>query len=323
MPVNPPQKRRRLPFRRTAIGAGITAAVVAGALTAFPASAAPTAAAAPDIPVENVQAHLDAFESIAEENGGNRAHGEAGYEASLNYIKDQLDEAGFETSVQEFTASGSTGYNLIADWPGGSADDILMTGAHLDSTTSGPGINDNASGSAGVLETALAVSREDLDTTKTLRFAWWGAEEIGLVGSRHYVSELPDDELSKISGYLNFDMIASKNAGYFVYDDDAELEEVINGYFEEQGIATEPDTEADGASDHASFLRAGVPVGGIFTGASRTMTDEQAEQWDGEAGQPFDDCYHQACDTTDNANVTALDRNTDAIAHAVWSLGTE
>lgn len=323
MPVNPPQKRRRLPFRRTALGAGITAAVVAGALAAFPASATQAPAAAPDIPVENVQAHLEAFESLAEENGGNRAHGQPGYEASINYLKEQLDEAGFETEVQEFTARDATGYNLIADWPGASSDDVLVTGAHLDSTSAGPGINDNASGSAGVLETALAVADQDLDTTQTLRFAWWGAEEVGLVGSGHYVDELPQDEVDKITGYLNFDMIASNNAGYFVYDDDAELEQVINGYFDEQGIATEPDTGADGASDHVAFLQAGIPAGGIFTGASRAMTEEQAEKWDGQAGEAFDNCYHRACDTTDNVNVTALDRNTDAIAHAVWQLGTE
>lgn len=327
MPVNPPQTRHRRPFgrplRRAALGAGVVAAVVAGALTALPASAAPTPLAAPDIPVENVQEHLTAFEDIASENGGHRAHGSAGYQASVDYIKDKLDAAGFETTVQEFTANGSTGYNLIADWPSeGASDEVVMAGAHLDSTGSGPGINDNASGSAAILETALTVAKEDLDTNNTLRFAWWGAEELGMVGSGHYVDELPQDEIGKIKGYLNFDMIASNNAGYFVYDDDADLEKVLVDWFAEQGIESDPDTEADGRSDHASFDRVGVPVGGIFTGASNRMTEEQASKWDGQAGQPFDQCYHQACDTIENVNETALDRNSDAIAHAVWTLTT-
>ncbi|MBU7596977.1 M20/M25/M40 family metallo-hydrolase [Streptomyces sp. P38-E01] len=321
MPVNPPQTRRKRHFRRAAIGASVATALAAAAFTAMPASAAPTTLAAPDIAVENVKEHLTAFENIATENGGNRAHGQPGYEASINYIKEKLDAAGFETSVQEFTASGSTGYNLIADWPSeGSADEVVMAGAHLDSTGSGPGINDNASGSAGILETALTVAKEDLKTNNTLRFAWWGAEEIGLVGSGHYVDELPQEELGKIKAYLNFDMIASSNAGYFVYDDDADLEKVLTDWYAGQGVETDVDTEADGRSDHANFDRAGVPVGGVFTGASNRMTEEQAAKWDGEAGQPFDQCYHQACDTMENVNETALDRNSDAIAHAVWTL---
>ncbi|WP_284576275.1 M28 family metallopeptidase [Streptomyces sp. 2P-4] len=307
--------------------AAATALALAGlfAATAPAAQASPPAAAAaptpPDIPLANVKAHLSQFQTIANNNGGNRAHGRAGYKASIDYVKGKLDAAGFTTTVQTFTYNGTTGYNLIADWPGGDPASVLMAGAHLDSVSSGPGINDNGSGSAAVLEAALAVSRAQLQPTKHLRFGWWGAEELGLVGSKYYVNNLPSAERAKLSGYLNFDMIGSSNAGYFVYDDDPAIEQTFKNYFSGIGIPTEIETEGDGRSDHASFKNVGIPVGGLFTGASRTKTSAQAQKWGGTAGQAFDRCYHSSCDTTSAINDTALDRNSDAIAYAIWHLG--
>ncbi|MDG4860514.1 M28 family metallopeptidase, partial [Streptomyces sp. T-3] len=298
-------------------------ATVAPSAGAAPASAPPSTLAAPDIPLANVKAHLSQFGSIAGANGGNRAHGRPGYKASIDYVKAKLDAAGFTTTVQQFTSSGATGYNLVADWPGGDPNSVLMAGAHLDSVSSGAGINDNGSGSAAVLETALAVSRAQLKPTKHLRFAWWGAEELGLIGSKYYVNNLPSTDRSKIYGYLNFDMIGSPNPGYFVYDDDPVIEKTFKDYFAGLNVPTEIETEGDGRSDHASFKNVGIPVGGLFTGASRTKTSAQAQKWGGTAGQAFDRCYHSSCDNTSNINDTALDRNSDAVAHAVWTLGTE
>lgn len=291
--------------------------------TATPASARPAAlAAAPDIPVANVKAHLSQLQSIATANGGNRAHGRAGYRASIDYVKAKLDAAGYTTVLQQFTSSGATGWNLIADWPGGDTNHVIMAGAHLDSVTAGPGINDNGSGSAAVLETALAVARENLQPTKHLRFGWWGAEELGMVGSKAYVNGLASTDRAKIDGYLNFDMIGSPNPGYFVYDDNAALEKVFKDFFTTRGISTEIETEGDGRSDHAPFKNAGVPVGGLFSGADYTKTTAQAQKWGGTAGQAFDRCYHSSCDTASNINDTALDNNSDAIANAIWTLGT-
>jgi aminopeptidase S len=306
-------------------GRAMAAGTVAAALLLTGGSiagAAPTApaAAAPDIPVASVKAHLTQLQSIATANGGNRAHGRPGYRASLDYVKAKLDAAGYTTTIQQFTSSGRTGYNLIADWPGGDTNQVVMAGSHLDSVSSGPGINDNGSGSAAVLETALAVSRAGYQPAKHLRFAWWGAEELGLVGSRYYVNNLSAANRAKISGYLNFDMIGSRNAGYFVYDDDPAIEKTFKDYFAGLGVPTEIETEGDGRSDHAPFKSAGVPVGGLFTGASRTKTAAQAAKWGGTAGQAFDRCYHSSCDTTSNINDTALDRNSDAVAYAVWEL---
>ncbi|WP_328927107.1 M28 family metallopeptidase [Streptomyces sp. NBC_00190] len=307
--------------------AAVTAFAVAGlfAATTPAALAAPTAAAAaptpPDIPLANVKAHLTQLSTIAANNGGNRAHGRTGYKASIDYVKAKLDAAGFTTTLQTFTSSGATGYNLIADWPGGDPNSVLMSGSHLDSVTAGAGINDNGSGSAAVLETALAVSRAGLQPTKHLRFGWWGAEELGLIGSKYYVNNLPAAEKAKISGYLNFDMIGSPNPGYFVYDDDPTIEQTFKNYYAGLGIPTEIETEGDGRSDHAPFKSAGIPVGGLFSGADYTKTAAQAQKWGGTSGQAFDRCYHSSCDSLTNINDTALDRNADAIAYAVWTLG--
>jgi aminopeptidase S len=306
--------------RATAAAAVACATLLTTGSIAGAAPAHPTVAAAPDIPVANVKAHLAQLQSIATANGGNRAHGRAGYKASLDYVKAKLDAAGFTTTIQQFSSSGRTGYNLIADWPGGDTGHVVMTGAHLDSVTAGPGINDNGSGSAATLETALAVARAGHHPTKHLRFAWWGAEELGMVGSRYYVGRLTSTERSRISAYLNFDMIGSPNPGYFVYDDDPALEKTFKDYYAGLGIATEPETEGDGRSDHAPFKNAGVPVGGLFSGADYVKTAAQAAKWGGSAGQAFDRCYHSSCDTTANLNDTALDRNSDAIAYAVWTL---
>ncbi|MFC8894818.1 M28 family metallopeptidase [Streptomyces cinereoruber] len=310
-----------VPRRVTAVAA--LAALALGGLTGTSATARPAeaagAAAAPDISLTAVKQHLTDLQSIATANGGNRAHGRAGYKASIDFVKAKLDAAGYTTSLQTFTTSGATGYNLIADWPGGDPNQVLMAGSHLDSVSSGPGVNDNGSGSAAILETALAVSRAGYQPSKHLRFAWWGAEELGLVGSKYYVNNLPTTERSKIKGYLNFDMIGSPNPGYFVYDDDPTIEQTFKSYFAGLGVPTEIETEGDGRSDHAPFKSAGVPVGGLFTGASRVKTSAQVSKWGGTA-TAFDRCYHSSCDTTSNINDTALDRNSDAVAHAIWTL---
>lgn len=321
-----------VPGRATVTAVAVTVLATTALLTTSTAAGAAPApdsatsarsvklAAAPDLPLANVKAHLTQLQSIATANGGNRAHGRTGYRASLDYVKAKLDAAGFTTAIQQFTASSRTGYNLIADWPGGDPEQVIMAGSHLDSVASGAGINDNGSGSAAVLEIALAVSRAQYQPTKHLRFAWWGAEELGLVGSRYYVNNLSAANRARIDGYLNFDMIGSPNPGYFVYDDDPAIEQTFKDYYAGLGVPTEIETEGDGRSDHAPFKNVGVPVGGLFTGASNTKSAAQAAKWGGTSGQSFDRCYHSSCDTTANINDTALDRNSDAAAYAVWEL---
>ncbi|MEV4638417.1 M28 family peptidase [Actinoplanes sp. NPDC049548] len=307
---------------------GATALLVT--VAAAPAQAA--AVAPPDIPLANVKNHLAQLQSIATANGGNRAHGRPGYLASVTYVKGLLDAAGFQTQQQSFTYGGATGYNLIADWPGGDTNDTLMVGAHLDSVTAGPGINDNGSGSAANLEVALAVARSGFQPSRHLRFGWWGAEELGLRGSTAYVNSLSSAQKAAITGYLNFDMVGSPNPGYFLYDGDnsdgtgsgpgpagsAEIEDTLEAYFTSIGVPTRG-TDFDGRSDYGPFIAAGIPAGGIFTGAEGRKTAAQVQLWGGTQAA-FDACYHRSCDTSANINDTALDRNSDAIAYAVWTL---
>ncbi|SFB33016.1 aminopeptidase S [Amycolatopsis marina] len=305
----------------------LPAIVVALALVGAPATASQPqhVLAAPDIPVANVQAHLAQLQTIAGNNGGNRAHGRPGYKASVDWLKGKLDAAGYRTQVQQFSRNGATGYNLIADWPGGDESNVVMAGAHLDSVSAGPGINDNGSGSAGLLEVALTVARNGGTPDKHLRFGWWGAEELGLVGSTHYVNTLSSTDRSRLDAYLNFDMIGSPNPGYFVYSSYRQpagsqaLENLLNEGFRARNVPTEA-ISIGGRSDHAAFARAGIPIGGTFSGAEVRKTSSQAMKWGGSAGVAFDRCYHRSCDTTSNINTTSLDRHTDVIAHAIYTL---
>lgn len=286
----------------------------------------------PDVDLAAVKAHLSAFQSIAAGHGGDRASGRPGYRASLEYVRGRLAAAGYRTTVQSFAAGSAVGYNLVADWPGGDPAAVLMVGAHLDSVQSGPGINDNGSGSAAVLQVALTVAATGFRPGRHLRFAWWGAEELGLVGSLHYVASLSAAELTAISGYLNFDMIGSPDPGYFVYDGDgsargrtrppagsAVIERTLRSAFSAVGV-TPRDIDLGGVSDHASFAAVGIPVGGTFTGAREAKSAAEAASWGGTPAASHDSCYHQACDTVDNIDDAALDRNADVIAVAVWTL---
>ncbi len=239
-------------------------------------------------------------------------------------------------NIQGVTEDRTT-YNVIAETKTGRKDNVVMAGAHLDSVAAGPGINDNGSGSAALLQTALTLGGKP-KVENAVRFAWWSAEELGLVGSEYYVEQLSFEQQLDISMYLNFDMIASPNAGYFVYDGDdsdgigagpgpygsAAIEKEFASYIENNGTPTEG-TDFTGRSDYGPFIEVGIPAGGLFTGAEVIMTEAQAEKWDGEAGVAYDKCYHQACDTLGNVNYDALDVNADAMAATIgtYALSTE
>ncbi len=206
--------------------------------------------------------------------------------------------------------------NVIAQMPGGGGDETVMVGAHLDSEPQGPGINDNGSGSATVLEIALRLAELDVEPRNRVRFAFWGAEEIGLLGSRHYVENLEEGELDAISAYLNFDMTGSPNFVNAVYEGPDEVEDVFGSFFEARNIPTETNSALDGRSDHGPFQDEGVPTGGLFSGAGGTKTEGQQDAFGGEAGAPFDPCYHLACDDIGNLSEESLDTLSDAAAHA-------
>lgn len=223
--------------------------------------------------------------------------------------------------------------NVIAQTKTGDASNVVMVGAHLDSVPEGPGINDNGSGVAAVLETALQLGSSP-EINNAVRFGFWGAEELGLLGSNNYVQSLDVDSLKNIALYLNFDMLGSPNPGYFTYDGDqsappdpdhgvpripegsAGIERTLVSYLNGAGKPAE-DIDFDGRSDYDGFTRAGVPAGGIFSGAESKMSDAQAKRWDGQAGEPFDPNYHKASDTLEHVDRTAMDVNGGGVAYIV------
>lgn len=220
--------------------------------------------------------------------------------------------------------------NVVAETRGGNAARTVMLGAHLDSVTDGPGINDNASGSAGLLEVALELAESHRTPANKVRFAWWSAEENGLLGSEAYVTKLSEAQRAKIALYLNFDMIASPNGAQFVFDGDdsdgegegpgpegsAQLERDINAFLDSKG---KPHTGTDftGRSDYGPFIEVGIPSGGTDTGAEGIKTAAEAKTYGGEAGVAYDPCYHAACDDLDNVDMKHFDTNIDVIADAV------
>ena len=218
--------------------------------------------------------------------------------------------------------------NVIAEKQGVNDDNVVMAGAHLDSVPAGPGINDNGSGSAALLEVAQNLANHR--PRNTLRFAWWGAEELGLLGSTAWVNERSEAELDEIALYLNFDMVGSPNYFIGVYDADESsydapvavpdgsiaIEDVFESYYT---LVDEPydDTEFSGRSDYQAFINNDIPSSGLFTGAEVLKNAEQAGIWGGTVGAQFDPCYHLVCDTLANNSDHALDVNSDAIAFAV------
>jgi aminopeptidase Y len=238
------------------------------------------------------------------------------------------------------SAAGSTAYikvdppqnitvqNVLAESRTGDPNNVVMLGAHLDSVQAGPGINDNGSGSAVLLEIAEQYAK--VKPLNKVRFAWWGAEEAGLIGSTAYVNGLSQAEKDKIQLYLNFDMVGSPNYGFFIYDGNnsdgvgagpgpagsGAIEKTFEEYYTMVGEPFQG-TDFTGRSDYGPFIANGIPSGGLFTGAEGIKTAAQVALWGGTAGAQYDPCYHLACDDYDNNSNHALDINSDAVAYAL------
>lgn len=250
----------------------------------------------------------------------------------------------------EAVSETRTTENVIAESRGGNPDNVVMAGAHLDSEPDTVGINDNGSGSAALLE--IAYQMRKVNPTNKVRFAWWGAEEAGLVGSNEYVAALTEEQAAQIKLYLNFDMIASPNYTLGVYDGDdsagagagpgptgsAEIEALFQKFFADRGLPTRA-SDFTGRSDYGAFIANGIPAGGLFTGAEELKTADDVAKWGGLEGEQMDPCYHDPCDSftpvrdgadaevyraldrqyplLGNINLRAFDVNADAIATAV------
>ncbi|UVI35865.1 M28 family peptidase [Brevibacterium spongiae] len=231
-----------------------------------------------------------------------------------------------------------TTWNVIAETKAGDHDNVQMFGAHLDGVKDGPGANDNGSGSAALLASAEALAEQPTEVDNAVRFGWWGAEEVGLVGSTNYVESLDDAEVSKVKAYMNFDMIGSDNYivgtldsdgsdvpipdGVNVPEGSAELEKVFTDYFADND---QPNvgTDFSGRSDYQAFIDNGIPASGLFSGADGTKTAEEAEMFGGTVGAEHDTNYHQATDTIENVNRDSMNIFVPAIAFAVHTLAYE
>ena len=222
-----------------------------------------------------------------------------------------------DVSTEQRTAT-----NVIGSSAGTQDGPTVMLGAHLDSVIDGPGINDNGSGASLVLELARAIGERP--HRSPIRVGFWAGEELGILGSRHYIDTLSPDEQRDIAIYLNFDMVGSPNPGRWVYSGDGSplgrsTTQRFLDWFEEAGLNAAP-LDLGGGSDHGAFAAAGIPTGGLFTGANERLTDVQADTFDATANEPADPCYHLPCDTDANVSMAMLDEMADAAATIVADL---
>jgi Zn-dependent M28 family amino/carboxypeptidase len=268
------------------------------------------------------------------------------YEAGENPTVNMVVDAGTIARRQD---------NVIASSRQGNRSKRVVVGGHLDSVPAGPGINDNGSGVSSILEIAEQIAKLDKSKGKgkkkqpaiknQLQFAFWGAEEAGLIGSDQYVAQLTDEEREDIMLNLNFDMLASPNFARLVYDGNTDetppppggsppgsgaIERVFLDYFEDKGLPTQP-TAFDGRSDYGPFIAQGIPAGGLFSGAEDPKTAEQVDLFGGLIDEQLDPCYHEVCDTyetvtmfppgldaLDGNGLVSLDQMSDAAAHTTW-----
>ncbi|MBV9970798.1 MAG: M20/M25/M40 family metallo-hydrolase, partial [Xanthobacteraceae bacterium] len=201
---------------------------------------------------------------------------------------------------------------------------LIVVGAHLDSVPEGPGINDNGSGAAAVLEAALALAEAFRRPPGDVQFAFWGAEERGLVGSRHHVGTLSEEERRRIGVYINLDMIGSPNPARFIQrsaDADSPLagsvRQKLLAEFQDRSVPVEERAGGRTGTDDAAFFQKGIPTVGLHTGAGARKSQAQADLFGGAAGKPFDPCYHKACDTTANIDREALEQNARALVRVL------
>ena len=229
--------------------------------------------------------------------------------------------------------------NLFAETIGGDHRQVIMAGAHLDSAAEGPGINDNASGSAALLEIANQIGVNHYSPQNKIRFAWWAAEEEGMIGSNYYLDHLAPTDIRNIAMYINCDTLATGNFTRGVEDSDLShtmdhpenvysetpegsgaIEQAFLDYFAAENLPTKP-TPLTGRTDYEGFARYGIPFSGLFTELEGIKSEAEALLFGGLAGAPYDDCYHEPCDTVSHINSQILIENTQAIAHVVQSFG--
>jgi Zn-dependent M28 family amino/carboxypeptidase len=248
---------------------------------------------------------------------------------SLGYGKGLVAVANGGTPIPvslSTTSRDITSYNVIVQTIGGDQNNVIHVSGHSDSVTAGPGINDNGSGTISLLE--IATQLTNFTVKNAVRFSWWTGEEIGLMGADYYVAHLNQTEKDKIRLMLDFDMMASPNYAFQIYDGDgsafnstgppgsAEAEAEFTNYFKNIAKVNHTEIEFDGRSDYGPFLEAGIAAGGIACGAEGLKTQEEFEMFGGAAGLAYDVNYHEDGDNANNLNYDAWIVMARAIAHS-------
>ncbi|MDR2060655.1 MAG: M20/M25/M40 family metallo-hydrolase [Acinetobacter sp.] len=291
--------------------------------------------------------HLHAFEQIAKQHGGNRAVGTQGGLASADYILDHAKKAGFTTELHAFENREKTkGRNIIVEIPGESKQDIILLGAHYDSVKMGPGINDNASGVALLLELMAQLSQQKIKPKHSIHLAFWDSEEVGIAGSQAYVKKLTAEQLKAIKAYINVDMVGTKDPEILIADGDKSsvdemekmlkergmqeqdykplldglrsipshsgdlaLENMLKEFFKAKNLKIKEGVATLTASDTAPFLGK-VPVTSVILFNEQMKGDELE----------FAPCYHKACDTIEQVDPKSMQLAGDAVVYLLQSL---
>ena len=152
-------------------------------------------------------------------------------------------------------------WNVLGEIPGAGSE-VVMLGSHYDGHDISQGAQDPASGAAAVLEAARVMAKHAGDMDCTVRFALWGVEEIGLLGSRYH-AEAHDKDLDNMRFYFNMDGAGSvKNKGVIVNEWDP-IVELVKNWQQEMALDFGVDQSVSAFSDHYPFLLKGVPTGGL------------------------------------------------------------
>lgn len=246
----------------------------------------------------------------------------ASYEANKTILS-------FDAMVTKMLKTTS---NVLAETNLGNPNYTIVVGSHLDSVPAGKGINDNGSGSSINLELAVRTSTCFANLRNKIIFAWWGAEELGLLGSTHFVKTLTKEQKANIALNLNFDMLGSPNYVLSIYNGTGANETIrpqseriqmeFEKYFKANGV---PFTLSafDGRSDYGPFIENEIPAGGLATGAEGIKTEEERDLFGGLANAAYDPCYHQFCDDVRNINRVAMAHNLKAAASVLQTLGLD
>lgn len=180
--------------------------------------------------------------------------------------------------------------------------DIVAVGAHVDSVDQAPGANDDASGTSMVLE--LARVFKDLPTDKEMRFMIWGAEELGLIGSRYYASQLSDEEKERFIGYFNLDMVGSRDAGDLVINVANGVPNIVSDTAQASSArlnGSPTPLQVGGSSDHVAFTEIGIPAASFIH-------------------RPLEPWYHTPEDTVDKISKEKLQDVAEIVGTAMYDL---